>query len=166
MPRLIFFRHAKAERTQPGGTDHERALTKSGRKDSAQMGEAIAEYGPVDLVLCSTARRAKETWDVASPAVDGSPEVRVLRAIYDADSYLPILAKEGGNLGIVLLVGHNPAMHEAALGLIADLSSAEGAILSVRFPKAAVAVLDFDGGWATLGLGQATLTAIILPRDS
>lgn len=166
MPRLILFRHAKAERTPAGGTDHDRALTKSGRKDSAAMGAAIAEYGPIDLVLCSSARRAKETWDIASPAVGGAPEVRMLRAIYAADDYVPILNEEGGEAETVLLVGHNPTMHETALELTAGGEGEAGATLATRFPKAAVALLVFDGSWETLRPGQARLEAFILPRGT
>jgi phosphohistidine phosphatase len=161
MPRLLLFRHAKAERTQAGSTDHERALTKSGREDAAAMGEAIARHGPVDLVLCSTARRARETWELAAPGIGGSPEVRFLRAIYDADDYLPILNAEGGEAETILLVGHNPAMQETAVALVSDPN---GAVLAARFPKAAVAVIDFDGSWAALRPGRARLAAFELPE--
>jgi len=164
MPRLLLFRHAKAERTAPGSTDHERALTKSGRKDSAEMGATIAERWPVRLVLCSTARRAKETCDLASSAFGEPPEVRPLRAIYDADDYLPILNAEGGDAETILLVGHNPAMQETAVALVSDLTSADGALLASRFPKAAIAVLDFDGSWAALREGVARLAAFVLPE--
>jgi phosphohistidine phosphatase len=165
MPRLLLFRHAKAENTTKGGTDHDRVLTKSGRKDSAAMGEALAEHGPVDLVLCSDAARAKETWQAAAPAL-GGPEVRFLRAVYEADDYLPILREEGGDAATVLLVGHNPAMHSTAVALAADLQSRNGQILASRFPKAALAVLDFEGSWEELRPGRARLTAFALPREA
>jgi phosphohistidine phosphatase len=164
MPRLLLFRHAKAERTQAGSTDHARALTKRGRKDSAAVGKAVAEYGPVDLVLCSDARRARETWDLASPAFDDAPELRFTRAIYEADDYLPIINTEGGNAKTLLLVGHNPTMQETAVALVSDLSGVNGTLLTARFPKAAVAVLDFEGDWASLSPGEARLTAFVLPE--
>ena len=165
MPRLLLFRHAKAERTQPGTTDHARALTKSGRKDSAQMGDVAAGYGPIDLVLCSDAKRALETWEGAASSFTPPPEVRLTRAIYTAaDTYLPILAAEGGAARTILLVGHNPTMHDTAVTLAASLEGAGGAVLATRFPKAALAVLDFDGEWATLRPGQARLTAFELPQ--
>ena len=165
MPRLLLLRHAKAEATRPGSTDHDRALTKSGRKDSAAMGRAVAGRGPVDLVLCSTARRAKETWDFLAPGLRREPETRLLRAIYDADeSYLPILNEEGGEAAAILVVGHNPTMHETAVALASDLAGPDGAILASRFPKAALAVLDFEGSWAALGPGRARLAAFVLPQ--
>lgn len=127
------------------------------------MGRAIAEHGPVDLVLCSDALRARETWECAASAVTPAPETRLLRAIYDASTYLPILNAEGGNAKTILLVGHNPTMQGTALTLAASLAGAEGAVLAGHFPKAALAVLDFDGSWATLAPGQARLAAFVLP---
>ena len=166
MPRLLLFRHAKAENTPKGGTDHDRALTKSGRKDSAAMGTGLAEHGPVDLVLCSDAARAKETWEAARDALGNAPEVRFLRAIYEADDYLPILREEGGDAATVLLVGHNPVMHSTAVALALDLHGRDGRTLASRFPKAALAVLDFDGRWEELRPGRARLTAFALPREA
>ncbi len=163
MPRLLLFRHAKAENTPRGGADHDRALTKSGRTDSAAMGAALAEHGPVDLVLCSDAARATGTWEAARDALGASPEVRLLRAIYEADDYLPILKEEGGEAATVLLVGHNPTMHRAAVSLAADLHG-PGRILASRFPKAALAVLDFDGSWSELRPGTGRLAAFVLPQ--
>jgi phosphohistidine phosphatase len=164
MPRLILFRHAKAERAQPGSTDFDRALTKSGRTDSAEMGRALEKRGEtIDLVLCSSAKRALETWDSAKPELGYEPETRLLRAIYEAEDYLPILNAEGGEAGTILLVGHNPTMQETAISLVADHSSKDSKALASRFPKAAFAVIDFDGSWAELRRGQGRLDAFILP---
>jgi phosphohistidine phosphatase len=163
VPRLVLLRHADAERTPSGGTDHDRALTKRGRKESAAAGEAIAEYGPVDLVLCSDAVRARETWERAAPALGTEPQTRLLRSIYEANDYVPLLRAEWGGADTIVLVGHNPAMHETALSLNSKLDSAEARTLSVRFPKAALAVLEFEGSWAELGPGVAVLKAFVLP---
>jgi len=164
MPHLLLFRHAKAERTQPGSTDHARALTESGRADSAAMGKAVARHGPVDLVLCSDARRARETWEMAGSALDNAPKVKLTRAIYEADDYVPILNAEGADAKTILLVGHNPAMQETAVSLVEDLSGPDGTLLSSRFPKAALAVLDFEGDWATLSPGEAWLVDFVIPE--
>ena len=168
MPRLILLRHAKAERLSSGGTDHDRALTNSGRKDSAAAGKLIAERGEkVDLVLSSDSRRTRETWDGAAPHIGSKPELRMLRTLYDAsDSYLPILKEEGGDAATILLVGHNPTIQRTAVTLAADLSSRDGRTLADRFPKAALAVLDFDGAWETLRPHQMRLVAFITVERS
>jgi len=168
MPRLLLLRHAKAERARAGETDHDRALTKRGKEDSEEAGRVIAERGEkVDLVLASDSRRTRETWESAGPRLKGKPKVRLLRSLYDAsDTYLPVLREEGGDAKTILLVGHNPTIQETAVRLAADMTSREGRALSDRFPKAALAVLDFDGAWETLRPRQMRLVAFIPPaRD-
>lgn len=129
------------------------------------MGGVAAGYGPVDLVLCSDARRALETWESAAASFTPVPEVQLTRAIYTAaDTYLPVLEAEGGAAQTILLVGHNPTMHDTAVALAGSLEGADGAVLAARFPKAALAVLDFDGEWTTLRPGRARLTAFELPQ--
>ena len=163
MPRLFLLRHAVAERARPGESDHERALTKDGRKDSAAIGKIIAERGDgIDLVLVSDSRRTRETFEGVAPALKEAPEVRHLRSIFEADdTYIPILRKEGGDARTILLVGHNPAIQATAVRLPADLASRDGRALRERFPKAALAVLEFDGGWGTLQPRQARLVETV-----
>ena len=163
MPRLLLLRHAKAERAQPGERDHERALTTDGRKDSKTIGKRIAkDGGPIDLVLSSTSRRTRETWDAAAAALGGDPEVRFLPSLFDAgDSYLPVLRAEGSEAEAILVIGHNPAMHETALELAEGLGGRDGARLSKGFPKAAVAIFDFDGEWRSLQPATMRLTAFL-----
>jgi phosphohistidine phosphatase len=165
MPRLLLLRHAKAERARPGEADHERALTKSGRSDSTAMGKVIAERGDnPDLVLCSTSKRTRETWEMVRPALDPAPKARFLRAIYEAGDYLDVLREEGDAARSVLLIGHNPAMQETAVLLAADLAGRDGTALKDRFPKAALAVFDFDGEWTRLGPRHMRLAAFVLPE--
>lgn len=164
MHRLLLLRHAKAERPQPGQTDHDRALTKSGHKDSVAMGGVVVAQGGADLVLCSDSVRTRETWEGARRAFSEEPETRLLRTIYEADeTYLPILKAEGGDAHTILVIGHNPAIHETALLLASDLASEAGQVLSTRFPKAALAVLDSETPWDALAAGGMRLRQFILP---
>lgn len=165
MPRLILLRHATAERARAGESDHQRKLTKGGRKEAAAAGRLIVERGEeIDLVLSSDAARTRETWEGVEPHLSKSPTVRLLRSLYDASgSYLPILNKEGGNATTILIVGHNPTIHATATVLAADLAGHDGAILAERFPKAGLAIMDFDGEWAALAPRVMRLTAFILP---
>jgi phosphohistidine phosphatase len=167
MPRLLLLRHAEAERTQPGSTDHERALTPRGCKNSAAIGKTIAERGEQpDLVLCSTSKRTRDTWDAVKPTLDQAPESRFLRSLYESGGYLDILRQEGGAARSILLIGHNPAMQETAVLLAADLAGRDGARLRDGFPKAALAVFDFDGSWREIGHRRMRLEAFIPPDRS
>jgi phosphohistidine phosphatase len=166
MPRLILFRHAVAESARAGQSDHERALTKGGRKDSAAMGKVIAKRGEtIDLVLCSTSKRTRETWDYAAPSIGQAPEVRFLRSIYDAnDNYLSILNDEGGDAETLVVVGHNPAIQATAIDVAADLASRDGRKLASRFAKGGIVILDFDGEWRSLKPHRMRLMAYIEPE--
>lgn len=166
MPRLLLLRHATAERARPGASDHQRRLTKRGHREATSAGSLIAERGEeIDLVLSSDAARTRETWEGVEPRLNGTPEVRLLRSLYDAHgTYLPILHDEGGRAGVILLVGHNPTIHATATSLAPDLGGRDGAILAERFPKSALAVLDFDGEWTTLAPREMRLTAFLLPE--
>jgi phosphohistidine phosphatase len=166
MPRLLLLRHATAERARPGEKDHDRPLTKGGRKESSAMSKPVAELG-VDLVLSSTSTRTRETWDgVAQAFKKKKPEVRFLRSLFEPDgTYLPTIRAEGGEAESVLVVGHNPAIQETALELAADLASPEGRKLAQRFPKAGLAIFEFDSEWRSLQPQAMRLVSFIEPEE-
>src|SRR5438105_5031761 len=116
MPRLILLRHATAERAGRGEADHDRALTKTGKKEATEAGKVIAGRGEtIDLVLSSDSRRTRQTWEGVAAEIGAKPEVRFLRSMFEANDYLPMLKGEGRKAGTVLLIGHNPAMHGTAV---------------------------------------------------
>ncbi len=162
MPRLLLLRHATAERAQRGETDHERALTKGGRKESKAVGKFLAKSGEtVDLVLASDSKRTRETWEGVAEKFGAAPEVRFLRSLFEAQNYVPTIKAEGGEAEAVLVVGHNPAMHSTALTLAENLAGRDGERLRAGFPKAALAIFDFDGSWGGLRPGSLRLVAFV-----
>jgi phosphohistidine phosphatase len=163
MRRLALFRHAKAERQ--GNDDHERALAPRGRLAAPAMGRWLAEAGFVpDLVLCSTARRTRETWALAEPAFpSGAIEVRLERRVYAASAPQLLALLQGADAAAerLLVVGHNPGLEELA-ALLAPGATA----LAEGFPTAAVAVIELDAGqWRRVGAGQGRLTAFSTPKS-
>ena len=116
-PRLLVVRHAKADHPE-GVADHERALTERGERDARALGSWLAEERFVpDVVVVSTAVRARRTWELAAEVlgteVDGTdPEVHVERRVYeaDADTLLAVLREVGGDAHTVALVGHEPGV--------------------------------------------------------
>ncbi len=162
MPRLLLLRHATAERAASGQTDHARDLTKEGRSESKAVGKTLKKRGEtIDLVLSSDSQRTRETWEKVAEKLDGTPEVRFLRSLFEAQNTVPIIKAEGGAANTILVVGHNPAMHATALTLAEDLGGKDGQKLRSGFPKAALAVLDFEGEWRSLRPGQMRLVAFI-----
>ena len=166
MPRLILLRHATAERAGPGESDHDRALTKGGKKESKVAGQVIAKQdGKIDLVLASDSRRTRETWEGVAAEIEARPDVRYLRSMFEAPDYLPTLKKEGRKAESILLIGHNPAMHGTAIEIAASLSGRDGGRLRSGFPKAALAMFEFHSEWKSLRPGQMQLMAFIEPDE-
>ena len=162
MPKLLLLRHASAERARPRQSDHERELTREGRRQAKAIGKKIAELGDaIDLVLSSDSARTKQTWDGVAPELTSRPEVRFLPLLFETHDYLPIIKAEGGKAQSILLIGHNPTIQETAIELASNLSGREGNRLRSGFPKGAVAVFSFDGDWASLRPGQMRLEAFV-----
>jgi phosphohistidine phosphatase len=154
MQRLILFRHAKAERQAPSGEDFDRDLTERGRRDAALMGKVLAErgYGP-DLALVSTARRTRSTWDeLSGDALSGAldqTEVQYIEALYNAPARLLLQsAAQAKAAGTVIVIAHNPGLHEASIGLVQQGSASDAGLKGLRsgMPTATAGVFDFIEG--------------------
>jgi phosphohistidine phosphatase len=166
--RLVLLRHAKS--AWPDVADHERPLARRGRRDAPVAGRWLRSAGRVpDRVVCSTARRARETWQLAAAELGASPSVSFDQRVYGAAAgELLDLAREiAPGTGTLLIVGHDPAMQELTLALAGPGGGDAPALERVRFkfPTAAIAVLEFTGTWRGLGPQQARLTAFVVPRD-
>lgn len=150
MDRLILMRHGKAERHAQSGGDFERALAESGRADAATMGKLLASlaYSP-DLMLVSSARRTRETGEQVAASF-AKARVEHLRDLYHADPEEIVLAVEeqGEAAATVMVVGHNPGMHELALRLAlqGDASPIQTNKLRSRFPTSTVVVFKWNAG--------------------
>lgn len=168
LKRLHLLRHAKSSWDDPDLDDHDRPLAERGQRAAPQMAAYLLEAGlRPDLVLCSTAQRARQTFDALAPGLDGVP-VRYERAVYvfDGDSLLTRLKALPESVAEVLVVGHNPALEEAARKL-AD-SQASGALLddlTEKFPTGAYALLETEVSWPDLTRNCATLLAFVRPKD-
>ncbi|MBU4434325.1 MAG: histidine phosphatase family protein [Alphaproteobacteria bacterium] len=150
MDRLILMRHGQAERQAATGGDFERGLTPRGRDDSTLMGRLLAAKGAApELVLVSSARRTRETFAAVSAAF---PKARVAfrRDLYHAEpeDVMTALEDEGEGAGTVMVIGHNPGLHELALGLAIQGGPEPLAFNKIRnrFPTATTVVFAFGAG--------------------
>ena len=161
MKTLYILRHAKAAPEDREG-DAERPLMKRGRKAAAAMGEYLAGLAPAPaLVLCSTSLRTRETLDQILPELDTKPQTLFEDGLYlaSASRLLDRLQRLPEQAASVLLIGHNPGLHQLA----ASLASEAGA-LAEGFPTAALAVLRIPGRWSALRPHQATLIDFKTPK--
>jgi phosphohistidine phosphatase len=165
--RLVVLRHAKSAWPE-GVEDHRRPLGRRGLRDAPAAGRALAEADCLpDLALCSTAVRARRTWELASAEWGTPPPVRYDRRLYAAGvpELLEVVRETPPEVETLLLVGHNPGLEELVLEVARD--GLDDALDRVRtkFPTSAIAVLSWRGtGWPALGPGTALLTAFTVAR--
>lgn len=170
---LVLLRHAKTERGE-GKSDSERELTERGHRDAGAVGAWLHEQArshgipAVDVVICSTSIRTRQTWDLARAAGVEAGEVRYERAVYNAraETLLGLLQDEADDdVASVLMVGHAPGVPDLAT-LLAGPRSANDAVsqLSQGLGTAGIAVLRFRGPWRGLEAGTAELVELVVPR--
>ncbi|RMB84017.1 phosphohistidine phosphatase [Streptomyces shenzhenensis] len=165
--RLVVLRHAKSAWPE-GVADHERPLAPRGRRDAPAAGRALAEADCLpDLALCSTALRARNTWELASAQWGTPPPVRFDPRLYAAEvpDLMGVVHEVSPEVETLLLVGHNPGLAELVLDLAGDSLDNGLDVVRTKFPTSAVAVLSWHGtGWQALASGTALLTSVTVPR--
>jgi phosphohistidine phosphatase len=166
MRRVYLLRHAKSSWKHPGVPDHDRPLAPRGRRAAKAIAGHLREQGiEPELVLCSTARRARETLERIEPAL-GTPAVRIEVELYGATAaaLLQRLRAVPDAVGSVMLIGHNPALHLLALDLARPAPTLRE--LEAKYPTAALATLAFPGRtWRALDRGTAELADFVRPRE-
>ena len=170
MATLTLLRHAQAEPHAPTGEDIDRPLSMRGREQAKELGAVLRAHDAVpELVLCSSANRAAQTWKLSGLADgdDATIEVRVLADIYGADAaeLLDLIREIPPEISRVLVVGHEPVMSHLAR-ILAGQESDEAAAERVRtgISTATLAFLDVPGAWADLERRSATLTGLARPE--
>lgn len=167
MKTLYLLRHAKSSWKDTRLDDHERPLNERGRQVAKTMAEHLrrVEIAP-DIVLCSTAVRAKQTLDPIAKRIR-PPKVVFERGIYEVPQrklwhYLRALPE---NAGSALMIGHNPGLHALAL----ELGDAEAhkhlPPLGSKFPTGALVSFSFDGAWKDLRPHGAHLLSFTRPKE-
>ncbi len=158
MRELILLRHAHAEPAADGQPDLDRPLTVQGLAEAQAAGRWLAEQGLVpDRVLCSPARRARETLEAVLEGT-GYVEQRLEERIYEATAgTLAELADAHRETERLLLVGHNPGLERLAALMHSGQSGDYRGM-----PTSAVVVLKLPLD-ATIEPGIATLSAFWWP---
>jgi phosphohistidine phosphatase len=172
MRRLMLLRHSKTEHDAPSGRDRDRRLDKRGRGDAAEIGGWIGRHPPFpDSVLVSHAVRAQQTWEIAWEAMKqlvAEPEVELVPDLYGADvSELleTIHEASASDPKILLLVGHNPGMHELAWVLAGSGDRAGRKALADNLPTSGLAIFDFEiDDWAGVAFRRGRLVQFVSPK--
>jgi len=167
MRRLFLLRHAKSSWDQPDLPDHDRPLSKRGRRAATALGEHLRGLiEPPDLVVCSSAARTIETMQLIRSGLPSSASVTIDETLYGAsvDELLARVRRLPSTAAGVLLIGHNPGIGDLAVMLAGHGDRAARASIAAKFPTAALAILAIDGEWTGVAPGTATLEAYRMPR--
>ena len=146
MKRLILMRHAKTEPFTEGIDDFGRALTDQGHSDAKRIAEEIVTlvWSP-ERILVSTARRARETCSEAAKIFEGE-KVRPMESLYLCGLRgLSEAVKQNDGAGTLMVIGHNPGIHDFALDLLREAGSLDhyaSQRLSEKFPTSCVAMFE------------------------
>ncbi|GAB3701064.1 histidine phosphatase family protein [Mariniluteicoccus flavus] len=163
----MLMRHAKSSWTTDDD-DHERPLSSRGRRDGSAAGRLLAERRiQPDLVLCSTARRARQTFDRTVSGGAAFGDVVYCDDLYAAspDELVAQIRGVGEDVDTLMVVGHNPGLVDLLTALAARTGDQKlWASIDDRFPTSAVAVVEFDGDWASVSDGAGRLVAYAVPR--
>jgi len=162
----MLLRHAKSD--WPDVPDRDRPLAKRGRRAAPVVGRWLHDQGyRPEIVICSAAVRTRETWDLVAPELGGSPAVTFEPRAYAASALtlLYLVRELPAGCHAALLIGHNPGVSELASTLIEANGDDTPGSPGLRFPTAAVAVLEVSGDWAELSLARARLVAYTTPAD-
>jgi len=155
--RLIVLRHAKSD-WPDGVPDHDRPLAARGRREAALAGRWLAEHAAdIDLVVCSSAVRARRTWKHAARQFDTAPQLRVEDRLYAAshDRLVEVVRELPDACRTVLFIGHNPGLEDVVnrlTGTWCPMKTSSIAVLSSRAP------------WAEASVRWARLDDSITPR--
>ena len=172
MRQLLLLRHAKSSWDDPGLSDHARPLNARGRRAAAAIAGAMRDLRlSPDLVLVSSARRTLQTLEALTPFEDNAL-VEPMDALYlaPASALLEGVRKVPETVRSVLLIGHNPGLHEVALALAGGEAAAAGSPgaagrLAEGFPTAALAEFTVAAPWREVAEGGGRLVRFLSPRD-
>jgi phosphohistidine phosphatase len=169
MLTLSLLRHAKSSWKDNALPDHDRPLNARGTVEAPLMGKAMTAHGlDPDRVLCSTARRTRDTLALVMPELKTEPKVSYEDTLYHGTpaEMLAILHGIGAGPGQIVLVGHNPEIQTFALDLIGPGSRQLKDRLEAKLPTAGLVVIRFPAGvWSDVTVNSGKLELFLTPKD-
>lgn len=168
MRRLILLRHAKTETDAPSGRDFDRRLDARGHSDAAEIGHWLASQDQVPArVLVSPAMRARQTCNIVAPLLPRPPDIVEDEQLYNAApaEIMASIREHGGDASSLMVVAHNPGLHELGLALTGDGNGSAQRALGDNLPTSGLVIIDFDGtAWSEAGFRRGHLVDFISPK--
>jgi phosphohistidine phosphatase len=162
---LIILRHAKAE---AGQDDHERPLAARGVDEAERMGTYMATKNIVpQKILCSTSKRTRQTYDRIKTAHPKLPAATYDDKTYNAseNQHLQNIASQLENISSLMIIAHNPGLHQLALRLSREGDHAALRHMAQEFPPASLVVIDLDDiFWRDIKSARGELVTFVTPK--
>lgn len=169
MKTLYLLRHAKSSWKDDALDDFDRPLNKRGRVAATAMGAFLTGQGIApSQVLCSSAKRTRETLERVQEQLGTAVPVRFEKGLYmaEAPALLRRIRRLNDSLATVMLIIHNPGIAHLALLLTDEKSEPQRGKLNARFSTGSLAVVDADiARWADLVPRGGHLRSFTRPRD-
>jgi phosphohistidine phosphatase len=176
MRLLLLLRHAKAARDAADDKDHSRSLNERGHKAASAMGAWLAARPMLQpgLVLCSTAQRTRETLADVAAALPAKVAVRFEGDLYLAppEAIIGAVTKAPNTINCLMVIGHNPGIHETARALIGMIGAYPAARLAFdrmreKYPTGALTAVAFPRirSWSDVAVGKGRFESFTRPKD-
>ncbi len=167
MKTLYIMRHAKSD--QNGQDDHGRPLNARGKQARVQMAEYMQKEKLIPAtILCSTARRTKDTASAILAALPPATPIEYIQKLYMATpgEIISQLQQLDDGVGSAMVIAHNPGVHNLSLLLAGSASQAQDvATLKINFPTASLAVISFPvTSWKHIAPGSGNLERFVTPK--
>lgn len=167
MKTLFLLRHAKSDWADPDQHDFDRPLNARGRKAARAMGRELRRLKlAADQIIASPAARTIETLALLADGYGGRMKIEEDERLYlaSADTLFGIVRAADDRRRSLLLVGHNPGLHQVTLGLVRE--SPERAEVAAKYPTGALAEIAFDvERWGEIAPASGRLARFLRPRD-
>jgi phosphohistidine phosphatase len=169
MLRLLLLRHAKSSWADPGMADRDRPLAPRGQRAAALIGGELARRRLFpERILCSPARRTRETLAALLPHLASESRIAITAELYEPPTgdYLHAIARRGGDARSLMVIGHNPAIQATALDLAGNAEPDIRDLVAAKLPTGALAVIDFDApAWDAVEPGTGHFGLFLKPGD-
>ncbi len=170
MLQLMLLRHAKSSWDDKKLDDRDRPLSRRGRVAAQAMGRVMQDRGLLpDLVLFSSARRTRETWELATAELKKQPKQVAEDALYDfgnGSRVAEVIRQKGGKAQSLLIVGHNPSLEKIARRMIGAGDAKLARRLEKKYPTGGLTVFEVNAEtWANFDETQVRLTHYVRPKD-
>jgi phosphohistidine phosphatase len=167
MLTLFLLRHAKSAWDDPSLGDFDRPLAPRGERAAPAMADYMRTAGlRPDLVLCSAARRTRDTWALMAGTL-GEPRTTYLDELYEANTakLRARIRDTKTDARRLMLIGHNPGLQSLAINLIGSGNPAEREAISQKLPTAALVTIEFNiAAWRDIAPATGRLTHFITPK--